>query len=184
MEIVRQEIFAPVLPVVQVSGPDEAIRCADDTGDGLTSSIYTRDLASALRACGELHFDETYVDRENFEAMQGASSTPATGRSNAGTIATRWPATSSSTPASTRCPAIRWSPRRPMWRYLRRVMIAVLSCAERGPIVWDQHHKTLAALAEGRTQEVAEMVSTHIQGAQAAVLKAIAAQAGGPGPGA
>jgi DNA-binding GntR family transcriptional regulator len=72
----------------------------------------------------------------------------------------------------------------PLWRYLRRVMIAVLSCAERGPIVWDQHHKTLAALAEGRTQEVAEMVSTHIQGAQAAVLKAIAAQAGGPGPGA
>lgn len=61
-------------------------------------------------------------------------------------------------------------------------MIAVLSYAERGPIVWDQHHKILAALAEGRTQEVVEMVATHIQGAQAAFLQAIAAQAEGPPP--
>lgn len=71
MEIVRREIFGPVLPVVQVSGLDEAIRYANDTVYGLTSSIYTRDLSSALRACGELHFGETYVNRENFEAMQG-----------------------------------------------------------------------------------------------------------------
>lgn len=70
----------------------------------------------------------------------------------------------------------------PLWHYLRRVMIAVLSYAERGPIVWDQHHKILAALAEGRTQEVVEMVATHIQGAQAAFLEAIAAQAEGPPP--
>ena len=71
MEIVRREIFGPVLPVVQVTGLDEAIRYANDTVYGLTSSIYTRDLSSALRACGELHFGETYVNRENFEAMQG-----------------------------------------------------------------------------------------------------------------
>ena len=71
MEIVRREIFGPVLPVVQVSGLDEAIEYANDTVYGLTSSIYTRDLSSALRACGELHFGETYVNRENFEAMQG-----------------------------------------------------------------------------------------------------------------
>lgn len=71
MEIVRREIFGPVLPAVQVSGLDEAIRYANDTVSGLTSSIYTRDLSSALRACGELHFGETYVNRENFEAMQG-----------------------------------------------------------------------------------------------------------------
>ena len=71
MEIIRKEIFGPVLPVVTVSGLDEAIEYANDTVYGLTSSIYTRDLNSALRACNELHFGETYVNRENFEAMQG-----------------------------------------------------------------------------------------------------------------
>ena len=38
---------------------------------GLTSSIYTRDLNVAMRACNELRFGETYINRENFEAMQG-----------------------------------------------------------------------------------------------------------------
>jgi lactaldehyde dehydrogenase/glycolaldehyde dehydrogenase len=32
---------------------------------------YTRSLNSALRASTELEFGETYVNRENFEAMQG-----------------------------------------------------------------------------------------------------------------
>jgi lactaldehyde dehydrogenase/glycolaldehyde dehydrogenase len=71
MEIVQKEIFGPVLPVVIVSDLDEAIAMANDTVYGLTSSIYTKDIRSALRACNELHFGETYVNRENFEAMQG-----------------------------------------------------------------------------------------------------------------
>jgi len=37
----------------------------------LTSSIYTRSLDVAMRASNELKFGETYVNRENFEAMQG-----------------------------------------------------------------------------------------------------------------
>lgn len=61
----------------------------------------------------------------------------------------------------------------PLWHYLRRVMMAVLSYAERGPIVWDQHHVILAALAEGRVAEVEGLVAAHIQGAEAAFLKAI-----------
>lgn len=50
---------------------DEAIAKADDTVYGLTSSISTNNLEAALRACSESKFGETYVDRENFEAMQG-----------------------------------------------------------------------------------------------------------------
>jgi len=50
---------------------DEAIACANDSDFGLTSSIYTRDLDVALRACREIRFGETYINRENFEAMQG-----------------------------------------------------------------------------------------------------------------
>jgi lactaldehyde dehydrogenase / glycolaldehyde dehydrogenase len=71
MEIVRQEIFGPVVPVVEVEDLDEAIALANDSDYGLTSSIYTRDLNAALRACQEIRFGETYINRENFEAMQG-----------------------------------------------------------------------------------------------------------------
>lgn len=71
MEIIRNEIFGPVVPVVEVDDLDEAIALANDSEYGLTSSIYTRDLNAALRACQEIRFGETYINRENFEAMQG-----------------------------------------------------------------------------------------------------------------
>lgn len=38
---------------------------------GLTSSVYTDDLNQALKAVEGLQYGETYVNRENFEAMQG-----------------------------------------------------------------------------------------------------------------
>ncbi len=71
MEIIHREIFGPVAPVVTFDDLDEAIAYANDSDYGLTSSIYTRDLNVALRACKEIRFGETYINRENFEAMQG-----------------------------------------------------------------------------------------------------------------
>ena len=71
MEIVRREVFGPVVPVVTFHDLDEAIAFANDSDYGLTSSIYTRDLNVALKACQEIRFGETYINRENFEAMQG-----------------------------------------------------------------------------------------------------------------
>lgn len=71
MDVIQKEIFGPVLPVVTFSDLDEAIAYANDTEYGLTSSIFTKNINTALRACTELHFGETYVNRENFEAMQG-----------------------------------------------------------------------------------------------------------------
>ncbi|WP_341523827.1 aldehyde dehydrogenase [Pseudomonas sp. G.S.17] len=71
MEIMRHEIFGPVLPIQIIDDLDEGIALANDCEFGLTSSIYTKDLSSAMRACNELDFGETYINRENFEAMQG-----------------------------------------------------------------------------------------------------------------
>lgn len=71
MEIIHREVFGPVVPVITFDDLDEAIAYANDSDYGLTSSIYTRDLNVALKACQELAFGETYVNRENFEAMQG-----------------------------------------------------------------------------------------------------------------
>jgi lactaldehyde dehydrogenase/glycolaldehyde dehydrogenase len=69
--IMQQETFGPVLPIATFTHFDEAIEDANDCEYGLTSSIYTRSLDIAMRASNELKFGETYVNRENFEAMQG-----------------------------------------------------------------------------------------------------------------
>ena len=71
MEIIRHETFGPVAPVVAVSGLEEAVALANDSEYGLTSSVYTRNLNAAMHACRALRFGETYVNRENFEAIQG-----------------------------------------------------------------------------------------------------------------
>jgi len=69
--IMQKEIFGPVLPIDTYHDLDEALEKANDCEYGLTSSIYAKDLDTVMRACNELKFGETYVNRENFEAMQG-----------------------------------------------------------------------------------------------------------------
>ncbi|MCL9773934.1 aldehyde dehydrogenase [Vibrio methylphosphonaticus] len=71
MDIMKLETFGPVLPIQIVDSLDEAIDYANDCEYGLTSSIYTKDLSKALHAVKMLEFGETYINRENFEAMQG-----------------------------------------------------------------------------------------------------------------
>ena len=46
----REEIFGPVLSITTVADADEAIRFANDSEYGLGASIYTKDLATAMRA--------------------------------------------------------------------------------------------------------------------------------------
>jgi lactaldehyde dehydrogenase/glycolaldehyde dehydrogenase len=69
--IMQKESFGPVLPIATFSHLDDAIDMANDCEYGLTSSIYTQNIDVVMRACNELRFGETYVNRENFEAMQG-----------------------------------------------------------------------------------------------------------------
>jgi lactaldehyde dehydrogenase/glycolaldehyde dehydrogenase len=71
MTIMHDETFGPVLPVTTFDTLEQALEMANDSDYGLTSSIYTRDLNVAMKAIKGLKFGETYVNRENFEAMQG-----------------------------------------------------------------------------------------------------------------
>jgi len=61
----------------------------------------------------------------------------------------------------------------PLWHYMRRVMITVLSYAERGPIVWQEHREILETLARGETKHGVELVTEHIKGAENAILGAM-----------
>ena len=71
MDLMKREIFGPVLPIRIVEDLDEALALANDSEYGLTSSIFTQNLNAAMKATRELRFGETYVNREHFEAMQG-----------------------------------------------------------------------------------------------------------------
>ncbi|NUU62494.1 aldehyde dehydrogenase [Paenibacillus sp. JW14] len=71
MEIVQEEIFGPVIPIISFANLDEAIALANDSEFGLTSSLYTQNLNVAMKVIKRLEYGETYINRENFEAMQG-----------------------------------------------------------------------------------------------------------------
>ncbi|MDT3993699.1 aldehyde dehydrogenase [Mammaliicoccus fleurettii] len=71
MDIIQEEVFGPVLPVVSFETFEEAILLANDSKYGLTSSIYSNDMKKVFKAVEDLEFGETYINRENFEAMQG-----------------------------------------------------------------------------------------------------------------
>ena len=71
MDIIQEETFGPVLPVVEFAEVEDAITWANDCEYGLTSSVYTQNLDMAFKLMRSLKFGETYINRENFEAMQG-----------------------------------------------------------------------------------------------------------------
>ncbi|MCA0984925.1 aldehyde dehydrogenase [Halobacillus yeomjeoni] len=70
-KIMHEEIFGPVIPIATFKTLDEAIEKGNDTEYGLSSSVYTEDMNEAMRVINELKFGETFVNRENFEAVQG-----------------------------------------------------------------------------------------------------------------
>jgi lactaldehyde dehydrogenase/glycolaldehyde dehydrogenase len=71
MDIMKEETFGPVLPVSTFDTLDQVIALANDCEFGLTSSVYTTNLNEAFYVTRRLQFGETYINRENFEAMQG-----------------------------------------------------------------------------------------------------------------
>jgi len=62
MRVFRDEIFGPVLAVSEFSSLDEALRIANDSIYGLSSAIFTRDLASARRYVDEIDAGLAHVN--------------------------------------------------------------------------------------------------------------------------
>ncbi|HYK82523.1 MAG TPA: aldehyde dehydrogenase family protein [Gemmatimonadales bacterium] len=62
MRVEQEEIFGPVLCVLEVGSLDEAIHVNNDVRYGLSSSLYTRDVNAAFRAMSDLDTGITYVN--------------------------------------------------------------------------------------------------------------------------
>jgi len=60
--IAQEEIFGPVLSVIAVDGYDEAAMAVNSTQFGLSSSIFTRDAATAFRAMHDFETGIVYVN--------------------------------------------------------------------------------------------------------------------------
>lgn len=62
MRIAQEEIFGPVLSIIEVKSFEEAIEALNSTAYGLSSSIYTRDVGRAFRAMRDIEAGITYVN--------------------------------------------------------------------------------------------------------------------------
>jgi aldehyde dehydrogenase (NAD+) len=62
MRIAQEEIFGPLLSVIEINNFEEAIAVLNGTSYGLSSSIYTADVGRAFRAMRDIEAGITYVN--------------------------------------------------------------------------------------------------------------------------
>lgn len=66
MDVMTQETFGPVIPVMKVNGDDEAIRYMNDSEFGLTASIWSRDIEGAEKLVDRVEAGTVYINRSDY----------------------------------------------------------------------------------------------------------------------
>lgn len=62
MKVYREEIFGPIVPVIQFENENEVLRLANDTEYGLASYLFTKDINRVSRISTALEFGEVQVN--------------------------------------------------------------------------------------------------------------------------
>ncbi len=71
MDIMQQETFGPISPVMAFDDFEEAIALANDTQYGLSAYLFTNDLKRMMRAVQAIHSGEVYINKIGPEQFQG-----------------------------------------------------------------------------------------------------------------
>ena len=71
MEIMRKEIFGPVVPIMQFDSFEEGLQLANDTKFGLAGYIMTNDMNKIMRAVRDMEVGELYINRSLGESIHG-----------------------------------------------------------------------------------------------------------------
>lgn len=66
MDLARQEIFGPVLPVIRFTDDDDEIALANDTEAGLAACVFTSDLSNGLRAARDIEAGSVCVNEPHY----------------------------------------------------------------------------------------------------------------------
>lgn len=65
MDLVKNETFGPVAPIIRVKNLDEAIEVANDTDYGLQAGVFTRDYTSAMRCANEIEAGTVFINKQS-----------------------------------------------------------------------------------------------------------------------
>ena len=71
MNIIHEETFGPVLPVIKFKTFEQVIGYANDSEFGLAAMVFTNDMNKIMRLNDELEFGEIYINRGHGEQHQG-----------------------------------------------------------------------------------------------------------------
>ena len=71
MDIMQNEIFGPVTPIMPFDTFDEAVSISNASRYGLSAYLFTNDLTRVMRTISDVRFGEIYVNRIGPESLQG-----------------------------------------------------------------------------------------------------------------